>query len=106
MFNNFPPDHEDNPLNKTQLLDTTDDGPIVVKNYLHPYTDREFKVLKDKMTKSRESFDKESQHPNVVCWSKESPQHIILTGKDKNVLCVRQYICYNLNEKIAWLPTG
>ena len=75
------------------------EGPVVSKTLKMIKTDAEFKTLEIEMQKKQRRFDPERRHPNVLLYHEASPAKVGTT-----TLLFRQYICYNLTEKIHWLP--
>jgi hypothetical protein len=62
--------------------------------------------MQDKMHKIHSLFKTRERHPNVLCYSAESPLRIDFEkNKDPKVLALRQYVCFNLHEKLNWLPS-
>jgi hypothetical protein len=51
------------------------------------------------MKKKQKNFEPERRHPNVLLYHEASP-----TKVEQRTVLLRQYICYNLTEKIHWLP--
>jgi hypothetical protein len=51
------------------------------------------------MKRIHAKFDTEKLHPNILQYYRESPARV-----NKTTRLLRQYICYNLQERIIWLP--
>ena len=49
------------------------------------------------------AIDQVRQHPNVMTYYKQSPVQIQQGVKDVTLL-LRQYVCYNLSEKLVHIP--
>jgi hypothetical protein len=62
-------------------------------------TDEEFKDLVDGMKRIQNIFEPEKRHPNLLPYYHASPARV-----QQTTVMLRQYICYNLSEKIRWLP--
>jgi len=57
------------------------------------------------MQKIHEIFKHKDRYPNVLNYSTESPLTVeIDKNKAPQVACLRQYVCFNLHEKLRWLP--
>jgi hypothetical protein len=81
------------------LLENEQEGPVVIKLLKQIKSDEEHAQLKASMKRIHDAFDTEKHHPNVMLYFSESPTRI-----EKTTRLLRQYICYNLSEKIHWLP--
>lgn len=92
-------DKTESPWADSKLLYNEQEGPVVIKLFKQIKTDEQHTQLKSQMRFIHESIDTERQHPNVLMYFKESPTRI-----EKTTRLLRQYICYNLTEKIHWLP--
>ena len=81
------------------MLANSQEGPVVIKLLKKIKTDQEFEQLQAKMRRVNDSFDTEKHHPNLLMYFSETPARV-----EKTTRLLRQYVCYNLSEKIHWLP--
>ena len=71
----------------------------MVKQLLTVKTDEEYEKLQNAMKRTQSSFDHENKHPNVLTYNEESPARV-----DRNTILIRQFVCFNLTEKMDALP--
>jgi hypothetical protein len=74
-----------------------DEGPVFCKLHFSKIEDDWFTQFQSDFNRIRDAFNL-YKHPNVLVYDK------IFNIQKKAVLGVRQFICYNLNEKMHRIP--
>lgn len=74
-----------------------DEGPVFCKLHFSKIEDDWFRQFESDINRIKDAFNL-YKHPNVLVYDK------IFNVQKKAILGVRQFICYNLNEKMHRIP--
>ena len=74
-----------------------DEGPVFCKLHFSKIEDDWFKQFESDVNRIKDAFNL-YKHPNVLVYDK------VFNIQKKAVLGVRQFICYNMNEKMHRIP--
>lgn len=96
-------DKTESAWHETNLFSTKDEGPLVVKQLLKIKSEDKFAALQAQMGHINRAIDRVKHHPNVMTYYQQSPVQIQQGVKDVTLL-LRQFVCFNLNEKLIHIP--
>ena len=93
------PDKTESKWHETNLIEDPSEGPFIIKHLLQISDRNDFDALDREMSAINAKLNMEKQHPNILQYNK--PYRVEKTERKTHL--IRQFVCYNLSERIKWL---
>lgn len=82
------------------MIEDPSEGPFIIKHLLQIDKQSDFDTLDKEMSRINDKLNMEKQHPNILQYNK--PYRV--EKAERKTHLIRQFVCYNLSDRIHWLP--